>query len=107
MNLIKKNTKYILNIFVIVLVYLLLICIFVYFYNKDSKEGLQDMYIDNNLSTDFANAFCAGKSGTNLKESCLKLTKDNCDSTSCCIWTSNEKCEAGNKDGLLFRTEKT
>jgi len=107
MNLIKKNTRSILNIFFLFLVYLLLICVFVYFYNKNSKEGLEDMYINNSLSTDFANSFCAGKSGNDLKESCLKLTQDNCLSTSCCIWTSNEKCAAGNKDGLLFRNDES
>jgi hypothetical protein len=81
--------------------------IFVYFYYVNIKEGLNNMYIDNNLSTNFSDSFCESiqLSGNELKQSCQKLTQNNCRSTSCCIWKSNEKCDAGGKDGLLFNTD--
>jgi hypothetical protein len=71
------------------------------------EEGLKDMYIDTNLSSDFANSFCESNqlSGPDLNKSCSNLTQDNCRSTSCCIWTSNKKCQAGGKDGLLFNKD--
>ena len=51
-------------------------------------------------------AFCEshrGSSGT-LDKSCEKLTNGNCNSTSCCVWTSDKKCAAGNEKGPTFNT---
>ena len=47
--------------------------------------------------------FCKSSSAS-LKESCGKLTKKNCNSTSCCIVLNGEKCVAGNQDGPTFKT---
>lgn len=52
-------------------------------------------------------AFCEvhkGSSGS-LDESCGKLTRGNCNETSCCVWTSNAKCAAGGVDGPTFNTD--
>lgn len=105
MKINKMNKKNLLNIIVLFLIFMLFT--FIFFYYTKFKEGLNDMYIDTNLSTNFANSFCESRqlSGDELKNSCQKLTQNNCRSTSCCIWTSNEKCDAGGKDGLLFNTD--
>jgi len=42
---------------------------------------------------------------SSLKDSCDKLTKKNCNATSCCIMLNGEKCVAGNQDGPTFKTE--
>lgn len=54
-----------------------------------------------------SDAFCEthrGSSGA-LDESCGKLTNNNCNSTSCCVWTSDEKCHAGGARGPTFNTD--
>jgi cytoskeletal protein RodZ len=48
--------------------------------------------------------FCKSNSAS-LKESCNKLTKKNCNSTSCCVILNGKKCVAGNQDGPTFKTE--
>jgi cytoskeletal protein RodZ len=48
--------------------------------------------------------FCKSNSAS-LKESCTKLTKKNCNSTSCCVILNGKKCVAGNQDGPTFKTE--
>jgi hypothetical protein len=100
MYLIKKLNKNILNFSILLLIFVLFM--YVYFYYKNIKEGL-----NTDLNTDFAKSFCDlnQSSGQVLKEKCPTLTQNNCRSTSCCIWTSNQKCEAGGENGLLFNTE--
>jgi hypothetical protein len=44
------------------------------------------------------------ESGGNLETSCNKLTQGNCKSTSCCVWTSDNKCKSGNANGPTFNT---
>ena len=49
-------------------------------------------------------SFCQahlGKSG-DLDNSFLNLTKDTCLETSCCVYTSSNKCVAGSKQGPTF-----
>jgi cytoskeletal protein RodZ len=48
--------------------------------------------------------FCKSNSAS-LKESCAKLTKKNCNSTTCCVVLNGKKCVAGNQDGPTFKTE--
>ena len=48
--------------------------------------------------------FCKSNSAS-LKESCAKLTKKNCNSTSCCVVLNGKDCVAGNQDGPTFKTE--
>jgi len=64
-----------------------------------------------NLSTSIpmskSQAFCdvnKGSSGS-LDESCGRLTRGNCNDTSCCVWTSNQKCAAGGIDGPTFNSD--
>ena len=49
-------------------------------------------------------AFCETNKGFNLETSCNNLTKYNCGLTSCCVWTSDNKCKAGNKSGPTFNS---
>ena len=53
-----------------------------------------------------SDAFCDYHKGFNLETSCNKLTKNNCNSTKCCIWTSDAKCKAGNQEGPTFNSNK-
>jgi hypothetical protein len=73
------------------------------------EEGLKIEGVDTSLPTDFATAFCESnqQSGKAIAQSCQKLTQNNCRSTSCCIWTSGQKCQAGNQDGLLFTSNNS
>jgi cytoskeletal protein RodZ len=48
--------------------------------------------------------FCKNNSAS-LKESCAKLTKKNCNATTCCVILNGKKCVAGNQDGPTFKTE--
>ncbi len=49
-------------------------------------------------------AFCDSHKGFDLEQSCNKLTKINCGLTSCCVYTSDNKCKAGNMSGPTFNT---
>ena len=115
--------KYILKVFIILFLILSLI-VFINSIglnlNDESKpkkllqvvtiEGLQGL---ENLSTDIpmnaSQAFCEVHKGSSglLNESCGKLTRGNCNDTSCCVWTSNQKCAAGGVDGPTFDTDTT
>jgi len=55
-----------------------------------------------------SDAFCQYHRGSShiLEQSCGKLTQDNCNSTSGCVWTSNNKCVAGKANGPTFNTDK-
>jgi hypothetical protein len=62
---------------------------------------------DTSIIINKSDAFCEshrGSSGT-LDKSCGKLTKNNCNSTSCCVWTSNNMCLAGGAKGPTFNTD--
>ena len=53
-------------------------------------------------------AFCQnfrGSSG-NLDVACGKMTRNNCNDTSCCVWTSDEKCRAGTANGPTFNSDE-
>jgi len=67
--------------------------------NNDKKEA-PNTTINLNPVSDFCKS-----SSDSLKTSCGKLTKKNCNSTSCCIVLNGEKCVAGNQDGPTFKTE--
>uniref|UniRef100_A0A6C0LMS5 Uncharacterized protein n=1 Tax=viral metagenome TaxID=1070528 RepID=A0A6C0LMS5_9ZZZZ len=58
------------------------------------------------LATNKHDAFCntnVGNSNT-LNKNCSRLTSDHCKSTSCCVFTSDDKCVAGGEDGATFNT---
>jgi hypothetical protein len=110
----------ILNIFIGVIIILALI-IFIEITNLNlnpepvNKKVVQVVNIEalQNKQTDVPNTsinlnpvsdFCKSSSAS-LKESCTKLTKKNCNATTCCIVLNGEKCVAGNQDGPTFKTD--
>lgn len=114
------DLKYILKVFIIVFLILSLIA----FINTlglnlnetpIQKKLLQVVTIEalegrGSLSTSIpmskSQAFCDAHkgSGGSLDDSCGRLTKENCNDTSCCVWTSKQKCAAGGVNGPLFNT---
>jgi hypothetical protein len=64
------------------------------------KEGFNGSIINMDLSK----SFCKVNNGFNLESECNKLIKNNCNLTSCCVFTSENKCVAGNKNGPLFNS---
>ena len=68
--------------------------------NTTDKKDLPNTSINLNSISDFCKS-----SSASLKESCAKLTRKNCNSTTCCIMLNGEKCVAGNQDGPTFKTE--
>jgi hypothetical protein len=104
--------KYILKIIIITFFILSLIAFISSIgFNLDSTklftmEGLTNPP-DTSIIINKSDAFCEshrGSSGT-LDKSCGKLTKNNCNSTSCCVWTSDNKCLAGGDRGPTFNTD--
>lgn len=113
------NRNDILNIFIIVIIILALL-IFIEISNIDlnteqtnkkivqvvniealtSKKDSSDKTINLNPISDFCKS-----SSDSLKKSCGKLTKKNCNATTCCVMLNGEKCVAGNQDGPTFKTE--
>lgn len=99
------DVKFILKVCLI----LVLLFFVIFFINDISKSNnFLQVYEGFNipLMMDKSNAFCEthlGSSGS-LDESCNKLTRDNCNETSCCVWTNKQKCVAGNADGPTFNS---
>ena len=112
------DLKYILKVFIIVFLILSLIA----FINTlglnlneepSQKKLLQVVTIEalelpnTSIPMSKSQAFCdvhKGSSGS-LDESCGRLTRGNCNDTSCCVWTSNQKCAAGGIDGPTFNSD--
>jgi hypothetical protein len=112
------DLKYILKIFIIVFIILSLI-LFVKSVGFDQpvsdepKKLLQVVTIeglaqksDSSIVINANDAFCESHRGSSgsLDGSCGKLTKNNCNTTSCCVWTSDDKCVAGGAGGPTFNT---
>ena len=51
------------------------------------------------------NAFCESNKGFQQETACSKLTNYNCNLTSCCVWTSDNKCKAGTVKGPTFNSD--
>ena len=112
------DLKYILKVLIIVFLILSLLAFINTLglnFNEEprQKKLLQVVTVEalDNLSTTIpmskSQAFCDVHkgSGGSLDESCSKLTRGNCNDTSCCVWTSNKKCAAGGIDGPTFNTD--
>lgn len=118
------DLKYILKVFIIVFLILSLITFINTIGLNLNEETIQKKLLQvvtieammptvealGNMSTPIPmsknRAFCdvhKGSSGS-LDESCGRLTRGNCNDTSCCVWTSNQKCTAGGVDGPTFNT---
>ena len=112
-----EKIKYILKISIFVLLILALMNILGINLNNTYEsqnnsliEGLQPGTLNIqpgtlNLSTG-ANAFCESYRGSsnNLNNVCKKLTKKNCNETSCCVFTDN-KCVAGGANGPTYNSD--
>jgi len=116
----ENDLKFILNVFiVVVLFFALIVFINSIGLNLNPKqplkkllqvvtiEGLQNANPDTSIIANKSNSFCEHHRGSShvLEESCGKLTQRNCNSTSCCVWTSDNKCLAGKASGPTFNTD--
>jgi hypothetical protein len=105
------DIKYILKIFIAVFLILSLIAfinsIDLNLNEPDVPKKLLQVVTMEGLTpaTSSSSAFCETNQGNALEQSCNKLTKYNCGLTSCCVWTSDNKCKAGNKSGPLFNSD--
>ena len=70
------------------------------------REGLTNRE-KTNLLNSMKKGFCNTYSGKSdeLDSQCQKLTENNCNLTECCVYTSVNKCVAGNKSGPTFKTD--
>ena len=70
--------------------------------NNPIKEGLDD-----SLSSNKADAFCKSNSSSSnsLNQKCNQLTSSNCGLTSCCVWTSDQRCVVGGSGGPTFNSD--
>jgi hypothetical protein len=103
-----NNKKcFIKNILIIILICALLT--FTYFTYVYNIEG----YVNNNKMnqleltnlSNFGNSWCKSNSGSNLDNSCKKMSQSDCNNMSCCVWgniNNSESCLAGNQSGALF-----
>lgn len=112
------DLKYILNLFITVFLIMSLIVfirsIGLDFNSQPKTQRVLDVVTIEGLTSpnahliiDKSDAFCESHRGSSgaLDTSCRKLTKNNCNSTSCCVWTSGEKCMAGGAQGPTFNTD--
>jgi len=116
------NIKYILKIMIIIFLIFALILYVSFILNSlginlnappPPKKLLQTVTIEalqtipeTEIIMNKEDAFCENHRGSSniLEESCSKLTRDKCTSTKCCVWTSDQKCKAGGKNGPTFNT---
>ena len=113
------DLKYLLKVFIIVIIILSTLLItnsivlnFTSLRNDNSYsknltneiviEGLEN---NNHITMNSSKAFCEVNKGAQQENACSELTKYNCGLTSCCIWTSNNKCKAGNESGPIFGSD--
>jgi hypothetical protein len=114
MEILTKNN--ILNVFMCVfIIFGIIVLLDITGLNLNAKEApkklMQTVTIEsmNVPSMDKYEDFCKSHEGnTNkLEGSCNKLTKNNCDEVSCCVYLNGQKCVAGNANGPIYKTEKT
>jgi hypothetical protein len=110
----ENELKFILNVFIVVVLFFgLLVFINSIGLNLNPKPSpkklLQVVTIEGltSINANKSDSFCEHHRGSShvLEESCGKLTQRNCNSTSCCVWTSDDKCLAGKANGPTFNTD--
>ena len=107
----ETTIKFILKVFIVViLIFAIIVFINTSELNLNAKEPpkkLMEVVTIEGLKNS-SDAFCESHRGSSnkLNNSCGKLTKNNCVSTSCCVWTSDSKCFAGGSDGPTFNTDE-
>ena len=62
-------------------------------------EGLEPKILSGNK------AFCETHKGFDQETSCNELTNYNCNLTSCCVWTNDNKCKSGTISGPIFNSD--
>ena len=107
----EKVIKYILNVFIFVLLIFALINSMGINLNVEEppKKLLQVVTMegfDGSTMPTGATAFCESYKGTSaqLNTECGRLTQKNCNETSCCVFTNN-KCVAGSANGPTYNTD--
>jgi hypothetical protein len=117
----ENDLKFILNVFIVVVLFFALI-VFINSIGLNLNpiqppkkllqvvtiEGLTNANSNTSIIANKSDSFCQYHTGSShvLEESCGKLTQRNCNSTSCCVWTSNDKCVAGKASGPTFNTDE-
>lgn len=106
------DLKYLLKIFIIFFIIFSVIVLIkttgLNFNEKKSQKVLLNSGIIEGLEPNILSgndAFCEVNKGFAQETSCSNLTKHNCNSTSCCVWTSDNKCKAGTEKGPTFNTD--
>ena len=71
--------------------------------NINSLEGEQNALTEFKIATP-SESFCKSYLGNSkeLEHACDRLTKENCDITSCCVRTIDNKCLAGSVNGPTY-----
>ena len=107
--------KYILNVFIVVLlIFALIVFINTLGINLNTEEPTKKLLqvvtiegLEQNPQTIpvGANAFCESYRGSSgqLNNACSQLTNSNCNETSCCVFANN-KCVAGSARGPTYNT---
>jgi hypothetical protein len=100
----SKSKKYILHI--ILLMSIIILGIFILHSVVGVTNPIMEGF-DEPLSNNKADAFCKSNSSSSiaLNKKCNQLTNSNCGLTSCCVWTSNQKCEVGGSGGPIFNSD--
>lgn len=107
----EKVIKYILNVFIFVLLIFALINSMGINLNVEEppKKLLQVITMegfDGSTMPTGATAFCESYKGSSaqLNTECGRLTQKNCNETSCCVFANN-KCVAGSANGPTYNTD--
>jgi len=110
------DLKYVLKIFIFAfLIFSLIIFINTIGLNLNASTGKKKLlhvytmegFDDSSIIMNKSDAFCESHRGSSgaLDNSCGALTKTNCNTTSCCVWTSDDKCVAGGANGTTFNSD--
>jgi hypothetical protein len=113
------DLKYVLKIFIIVfLIFALIVFINSIGLNLKIEEQPRELIKvvtiegfekpDTSIIINSSDAFCQSYRGSSgeLDDACGKMTRNNCTDTSCCVWTSDDKCRAGNASGPTFNSDE-
>ena len=73
-------------------------------FNKELNQELNQEINNEVSSLDFSSSFCNDIIKNTAK--CTSLSKKNCNSVSCCIWTNDEQCVEGDINGPTFNTDE-
>jgi len=105
--------KIFLKNFIFIIIFIGILNLFFPIFRKLFILLFRNSFFKNNLEyfttlNTMADSFCknAEKSQIGLDAKCQKLTEQNCNSTSCCVWLNGEKCVAGGIKGPTFNTDE-